>query len=76
VPVAAVGGRAVGWAEAPQGEVLSLVEAVDGRVTHVTQRSASFHNLAAYPSAFQKDIFTDVAFIEASFGLSIAGAAC
>ncbi len=45
-------------------------------LTNVTQRSASFHNLAAYPSAFPKDIFTDVAFIEASFGLSIAGAAC
>ncbi len=71
-----VSGRAIGWAEAPQGELLSLVEAEDGRLTHVTVRSASFHNLAAYPSAFPKDIFTDVAFIEASFGLSIAGASC
>ncbi len=71
-----VTGRAIGWAEAPQGELLSVVEADDGRLTHVTQRSASFHNLAAYTAAFPKDIFTDVAFVEASFGLSIAGAAC
>ncbi len=71
-----VSGRAIGWVEAPQGELLSIVEADGGRLTHVTQRSASFHNLAAYPSAYGKDIFTDVAFIEASFGLSIAGVAC
>lgn len=68
-------GRGVGWAEAPQGEVLSVVDLVDGRLAHVVQRSASFHNLAAYSSAFPSDIFTDVAFVEASFGLSIAGAA-
>ena len=74
--VPSVSGMAIGWAEAPQGELLSLVEAEGGRLTHVTQRSASFHNLAAYPSAFPKDVFTDVAFVEASFGLSIAGAAC
>jgi formate hydrogenlyase subunit 5 len=75
-PVPMVSGRAIGWAEAPHGELLSVVEVDSGRLTHVTQRSASFHNLAAYSSAFPKDIFTDVAFIEASFGLSIAGAAC
>lgn len=68
-------GRGVGWAEAPQGELLSAVDVVDGRLAHVFQRSASFHNLAAYAAAFPKDIFTDVAFVEASFGVSIAGAA-
>ena len=36
-------------------------------------RSASFHNLAMFPLAFPKDILTDFAFIEASFGLSVAG---
>ncbi len=76
VTVPPVSGMAIGWAEAPQGELLSVVEVDGGTLTNVTQRSASFHNLAAYPSAFPKDIFTDVAFIEASFGLSIAGAAC
>jgi Ni,Fe-hydrogenase III large subunit len=41
----------------------------------VKPRSASFHNLALFSSAFPKDILTDFAFIEASFGLSIAGVA-
>ena len=73
--VPAVTGRSIGWAEAPQGELLYVVEAAEGRLVQVSQRNASFHNLAAYPAAFSKDIFTDVAFVEASFGLSIAGAA-
>ena len=67
-------GLGVGWAEAPQGEVLYLVE-VDpsGCVTYCAPRSASFHNLALFPATFQGDILTDFPFIEASFGLSIAG---
>lgn len=69
-------GRAIGWAEAPDGEVLSDVELAGGRIVHVSQRCASFHNLPAYGAAFPKDIFTDVAFVEASFGVSVAGAAC
>ena len=72
-PIEKVSGRAVGWAEAPQGEVLYLVEAREGRLVRVKPRSASFHNMALFPSAFPKDILTDFAFIEASFGLSIAG---
>lgn len=68
-------GRAVGWAEAPQGEVLYLVEVADGRLRRVAPRSASFHNLVLLHAAFATDIFTDFAFIEASFGLSIAGVA-
>ena len=68
-------GEALGWAEAPQGEVLYVVEIVDGNLVRVKPRSASFHNLALFPSAFPKDVLTDFAFIEASFGLSIAGVA-
>jgi len=68
-------GEAIGWAEAPQGEVLYLVELSEGRVVRVKPRSASFHNLALFSSAFPNDILTDFAFIEASFGLSIAGVA-
>ena len=71
--VGTVSGRAVGWAEAPQGEVLYLIEVRDGQLVRVKPRSASFHNMALFPSAFPKDILTDFAFIEASFGLSIAG---
>ncbi len=75
VPLPDADGEAIGWAEAPQGEVLYLVKVEQGRVTRVKPRSASFHNLAIFPAAFPKDIFTDFAFIEASFGFSVAGAA-
>ncbi len=68
-------GTAWGWAEAPQGELLYLVETEGGRLRRVKPRSASFHNLSIFPEAFGGDIFTDFAFIEASFGLSIAGVA-
>ena len=68
-------GEAIGWAEAPQGEVLYLVVMEEGRLTRVKPRSASFHNLGVFHAAFPKDILTDFAFIEASFGLSIAGVA-
>jgi formate hydrogenlyase subunit 5 len=67
-------GLAVGWAEAPQGEVLYLLElGDDGRISYCAPRSASFHNLMLFPSAFIGDILTDFPFNEASFGLSIAG---
>jgi formate hydrogenlyase subunit 5 len=66
-------GATITRVEAPQGELLSLVELRDGVLTRVKQRSASFHNLALFSSAFPDDILTDFAFIEASFGLSIAG---
>ncbi len=68
-------GIAVGAVEAPQGELLYLVEVAGGRLARVKPRCASFHNLALFPAAFQGDIFTDFVFIEASFGLSPAGAA-
>lgn len=68
-------GRSFGWAEAPQGEVIYMVDVREGRLARVKVRSASFHNLAIFPLAFPNDVLTDFAFIEASFGLSIAGAA-
>ncbi|MDQ2883281.1 MAG: NADH-quinone oxidoreductase subunit C [Actinomycetota bacterium] len=74
VAVKPAAGQAVGWAEAPQGEVLYLLElADDGRISYCAPRSASFHNLMLYPSIFVGDILTDFPFNEASFGLSIAG---
>jgi Ni,Fe-hydrogenase III large subunit len=75
VDLGPVNGEALGWAEAPQGELLYLVSAEDGRLVRVKPRSASFHNLALFMAAFPADIFTDFVFIEASFGLSIAGVA-
>ena len=68
-------GRAVGWAEAPQGEVLYDLRIEDGRITRCRPRSASFHNLVLFHEVFAGDILTDFPFIEASFGLSVAGVA-
>jgi formate hydrogenlyase subunit 5 len=74
-PCAAGSSRAVGWAEAPQGEVLYDVHAEDGRIVRCRPRSASFHNLVLMHEVFAGDILTDFPFIEASFGLSVAGVA-
>lgn len=68
-------GRAAGWAEAPQGEVLYDVRVEDSRLTRCRPRSASFHNLVLFHEVFTGDILTDFPFIEASFGLSVAGVA-
>jgi formate hydrogenlyase subunit 5 len=68
-------GRAVGWAEAPQGEVLYDVSLQEGRIVRCHPRSASFHNLVLMHEVFAGDILTDFPFIEASFGLSVAGVA-
>jgi formate hydrogenlyase subunit 5 len=68
-------GRALGWAEAPQGEVLYDLRIEDGRITRCRPRSASFHNLPLFHEVFAGDILTDFPFIEASFGLSVAGVA-
>jgi formate hydrogenlyase subunit 5 len=68
-------GRATGWAEAPQGEVLYDLTIEGGRIAHCQPRSASFHNLVLMHEVFAGDILTDFPFIEASFGLSAAGAA-
>jgi formate hydrogenlyase subunit 5 len=75
VPCDPADGRAAGWAEAPQGEVLYDVRLESGRVSRCRARSASFHNLVLMHEVFAGDILTDFPFIEASFGLSVAGAA-
>jgi formate hydrogenlyase subunit 5 len=75
VPCEAVDGRAAGWAEAPQGEVIYDVRIENGRLSRCHPRSASFHNLPLFAEVFAGDILTDFPFIEASFGLSVAGVA-
>jgi formate hydrogenlyase subunit 5 len=70
-----IDGRAVGWAEAPQGEVIYDVTLESGRIARCHPRSASFHNLVLMHEVFTGDILTDFPFIEASFGLSVAGVA-
>ncbi len=73
IPCEPPSGRAVGWAEAPQGEVLYDVSIEACRITRCHPRSASFHNLVLMHEVFTGDILTDFPFIEASFGLSVAG---
>jgi len=75
IEVPILDGSSVSSVEAPQGELLYLVEIKDGRLARVKPRTASFHNLALFHEAFQGDIFTDFVFIEASFGVSMAGVA-
>jgi formate hydrogenlyase subunit 5 len=73
VPCEPASGRAPGWAEAPQGEVIYDVDLAEGRIVRCHPRSASFHNLVLMHEVFAGDILTDFPFIEASFGLSVAG---
>lgn len=68
-------GFAAGWAEAAQGEVLYGLELRAGRIRRCFARSASLHNMVLFHDVFVGDIFTDLPFIEASFGLSYAGVA-
>jgi Ni,Fe-hydrogenase III large subunit len=75
LPCDPASGRATGWAEAPQGEVSYDVRIEDGQLTRCHPRSASFHNLMLFGAVFAGDILTDFPFIEASFGLSVAGVA-
>ena len=74
VPVPAEDGSAFGWAEAPQGEVLSWVELAGGRLDHVHVASPSLRNWPVFVASFQADVLTDFSFIEHSFGLTPAGA--
>lgn len=67
-------GTACGWAEAPQGELLFWVELREGLIHRVHIASPSLRNWALFDHAFPKDVLTDFAFIEHSFGLTPAGA--
>lgn len=67
-------GAACGWAEAPQGELLIWVQIRNGLLEQVSIASPSFRNWALFDHAFPKDVLTDFAFIEHSFGLTPAGA--
>ncbi|MGH9303503.1 MAG: NADH-quinone oxidoreductase subunit D, partial [Acidimicrobiales bacterium] len=73
VPLEVPDGFALGSVEAPQGELLYLIEVEGGRLVRGRARCPSFHNLALLPMAFNGDIYTDFVFIEASFALSMAG---
>lgn len=68
-------GYATGWSESAQGEVLYAVDVSGGRIRRCLARTASLHNLVLFHDVFAADVFTDLPFIEASFGLSYAGVA-
>lgn len=67
-------GEALGWVEAPQGELVYWVELEGGAVRRVHIASPSLRNFGLFDQAFPKDVLTDFAFIEHSFGLTPAGA--
>ena len=75
VPLGPLEGSGMSSVESPQGELVYLIEVACGRLEHVSVRTASFHNFALFGSAFRGDIFTDFVFIEASFGVNLAGVA-
>jgi len=72
--VPAATGVALGWAEAPMGEVVYHVEVADGRVERVRISPPSLRNWPLFVESFRGDVLTDFSFIEHSFGLSPAGA--
>jgi formate hydrogenlyase subunit 5 len=67
-------GAACGWVEAPQGELVMWVQLRDGLLARAHIASPSLRNWALFDHAFPKDVLTDFAFIEHSFGLTPAGA--
>jgi len=74
----AVAGRdGLGWAESPRGEALAWLSFDrDGRVARARVRPASARNWRAFDDAARAgNVFTDIPIIEASFWLTVAGAA-
>ncbi len=67
-------GSAFGWAEAAQGELVVWAEVRDGLLSRMRVASPSLRNWPLFDHAFPKDVLTDFAFIEHSFGLTPAGA--
>jgi Ni,Fe-hydrogenase III large subunit len=65
----------LGWSESARGEALAWVRLDgDGRVAAARLRPASVRNWRAFDDALRsRNVFTDVAIIEASFWLTVAG---
>lgn len=74
-PVPPADGHHLGVSESAAGEVLYSLTLHENRVVRCFARSASFHNLVLMHNVFHGDVFTDLGFIEASFGLCYAGVA-
>lgn len=71
-----VAGYGVGWAEGPRGEIVYVVESdANGILRRVSARSPSLRNWALVPNAAaRRNVLQDMPIIDASFGLSVAGA--
>lgn len=54
--------------ESPQGELIYFVRVLDGLLTRVAIRSASYANWPLFVPSLPGNIFTDFSFIEHSFG--------
>lgn len=68
------GAAAHGWAEAPDGEVLVYVEfGEDGDLARCHVRPAALMNWGVFQRTTKRNVLTDYAFIEHSFGLTQAG---
>jgi Ni,Fe-hydrogenase III large subunit/Ni,Fe-hydrogenase III component G len=67
----------LGWAESPRGEALAWLSFDgDGRIARARLRPASARNWRAFDDAARAgNVFTDIPIIEASFWLTVAGAA-
>lgn len=64
----------VGWVESPEGEWIATLETDEhGQLVNARVRPASIPNFACFQRACERWVLTDFAFIEHSFGLSIAG---
>ncbi|MHB1502166.1 MAG: hydrogenase large subunit [Candidatus Dormibacteria bacterium] len=67
-------GEALGWCESPRGEALAWTRVQDGRLVAARLRPASVRNWRAFDDALRaRNVFTDVAIVEASFWLTVAG---
>lgn len=75
VPITPHDGMEVGWSEGPHGEVLYALHLEGGHIRRCLGRSPALHDLVLLHDVIHTDIFTDLPFIEASFGLSYAGVA-
>jgi Ni,Fe-hydrogenase III large subunit len=65
---------ALGWSESARGESVAWVRITEGRISAARLRPASVRNWRAFDDALRSgNVFTDVAIIEASFWLTIAG---
>jgi Ni,Fe-hydrogenase III large subunit len=74
VELPSVAGAALGWAEAPQGELVYWVELDGDQIARTRIASPSLRNWLLFAESFRGDVLTDFAFIEYSFGLTPAGA--